>query len=36
LDASAWKEINAEGQTARILGVEVVPQYEVVLTPRPR
>lgn len=33
LDARAWKPMNAEGQTAKILGVELLPEYEVVLNP---
>ena len=30
LDARAWEAMNAEGQTAKVLGVEVLPEYEVV------
>ena len=33
LDARAWESMNAEGQTAKVLGVEVLPEYEVVLNP---
>jgi len=35
LDSSAWEPIQAEGQTASVLGVEVLPEYEVVLGPVP-
>jgi hypothetical protein len=31
LDARAWETMNAEGQTAKVLGVEMLPEYEVVL-----
>jgi hypothetical protein len=30
LDARAWEPMDAEGQTAKMLGVEVLPEYEVV------
>jgi hypothetical protein len=33
LDARAWKSMNAEGQTAKVLEVELLPEYEVVLNP---
>jgi len=33
LDSLAWKAMNAEGQTAKVFGVELVPEYEVVLKP---
>jgi hypothetical protein len=33
LDARAWEAMNADGQTAKILGVELLPEYEVVLQP---
>ncbi len=33
LDARAWTKMNPEGQTAKVLGVELLPQYEVVLNP---
>jgi hypothetical protein len=33
LDERAWKAINAEGQTAKVLGVELLPEYEVVFDP---
>jgi hypothetical protein len=33
LDARAWAQMNAEGQTAKVMGVEVLPEYEVVLPP---
>jgi hypothetical protein len=31
LDARAWQPMNAEGQTAKVLGVELVPEYEATL-----
>jgi len=31
LDAHAWEPMNAEGQTGKVLGVELLPEYEVVL-----
>jgi hypothetical protein len=31
LDTRAWEPMNAEGQTARIIDVELLPEYEVVL-----
>ena len=31
LDARAWEAMNTEGQTAKVLGVEVLPEYEAVL-----
>jgi hypothetical protein len=33
LDARAWEAMNTEGQTAKVLGVELLPEYEVVLHP---
>jgi beta-galactosidase len=33
LDTHAWEPMNAEGQTAKVLGVELLPEYEVVLNP---
>jgi hypothetical protein len=33
LDASAWEAMNAEGQTTKVTGVELLPEYEVVLDP---
>lgn len=33
LDARAWEAISSEGQTAKVLGVELLPEYEVVLKP---
>jgi hypothetical protein len=33
LDARAWAHMNAEGQTAKVMGVEALPEYEVVLQP---
>jgi len=33
LDARAWEPMNAEDQTAKVLGVELVPEYEVMLNP---
>ena len=33
LDARAWAEMNATGQTAKVTKVEVLPEYEVVLRP---
>ena len=33
LDARAWEWMNAEGQTAKVFGVELLPEYEVVLNP---
>ncbi len=33
LDVQAWRPMNATGQTARIIGIEVLPEYEVVLNP---
>lgn len=33
LDARAWEPMNAMGQTANVLGVELLPEYEVVLHP---
>lgn len=33
LDARAWEAMNADGQTAKVLGVELLPEYEVVLHP---
>jgi len=32
LDASAWAPMNAQGQTATVLGVDLSPEYEVVLS----
>jgi hypothetical protein len=34
LDARAWQPMNADGQTAKVFGVELLPEYEVVLDPR--
>ena len=34
LDTLAWQPMNAEGQTAKVFGVELLPEYEVVLDPR--
>ncbi len=31
LDTRAWAAMNAQGQSAKVLGVEVLPEYEVVL-----
>jgi hypothetical protein len=31
LDAKAWEAIDPQGSTAKILGMEVSPEYEVVL-----
>lgn len=36
LDARAWRQMNAIGQTAKVTGVEVLPEYEVVLRPAVR
>lgn len=33
LDARAWESMNDEGQTAKILGIELLRAYEVVLNP---
>jgi hypothetical protein len=33
LDARAWEPISTEGQTVKVLGVEVLPEYEVILRP---
>jgi len=33
LDARAWETMNAEGQTAKVFGIELLPEYEVVLNP---
>jgi hypothetical protein len=33
LDARAWKQMNSTGQTAKVTGVEVLPEYEVVVQP---
>jgi hypothetical protein len=33
LDARAWAPMNADGQTGKVLGVELLPEYEVVLKP---
>ncbi|MGA2889658.1 MAG: beta-galactosidase [Terracidiphilus sp.] len=33
LDAHAWEPMNADGQTAKVSGVELLPEYEVVLNP---
>ena len=33
LDARAWAEMNAQGQTAKVFGVELLPEYEAVLNP---
>jgi hypothetical protein len=33
LDARAWEAMNHEGQTAKVFGVEVQPEYEVILHP---
>jgi hypothetical protein len=33
LDARAWAAMNAQGQTAKVLGVELLPEYEAVLNP---
>jgi len=30
LDARAWERIGGDGQTAKVMGVEVLPEYEVV------
>jgi hypothetical protein len=36
LDARAWEPMDAEGQTAKVLAVELLPEYEVVRSwPRP-
>jgi beta-galactosidase len=34
LDARAWAAMNAKGQTAKVTGVEVLPEYEVTFNPR--
>jgi len=34
LDSRAWQSMNTEGQTAKVFGVELLPEYEVVLDPR--
>lgn len=36
LDARAWAQMNAQGQTAGVTSVEVMPEYEVVLRPGER
>jgi hypothetical protein len=36
LDAHAWAAIDPEGQTTKVLGVELLPEYEVVLKPSER
>ena len=33
LDERAWAAMNADGQTAKVFAVEVLPEYEVVLNP---
>lgn len=33
LDARAWAPMNAEGQTGKVLGVDLLPEYEAVLKP---
>jgi hypothetical protein len=33
LDARAWEAIGPAGQTAKVLGMELLPEYEVVLKP---
>ena len=33
LDARAWAQMNPEGQTAKVAGIEALPEYEVVLRP---
>jgi hypothetical protein len=33
LDAHAWAQMNAQGQTAKVSSVDVLPEYEVVLRP---
>ncbi|MGD0829393.1 MAG: beta-galactosidase, partial [Terracidiphilus sp.] len=33
LDARAWQAINAEKQTAKVIAVELLPEYEVILDP---
>jgi hypothetical protein len=33
LDAKAWGPIDAAGQNAKVFGVEVLPEYEVLLAP---
>jgi hypothetical protein len=33
LDARAWAPMNADGQTGKVLDVELLPEYEVVLKP---
>jgi hypothetical protein len=33
LDAQAWASMNADGQTAKILSVELLPEYEIVFNP---
>jgi hypothetical protein len=33
LDARAWEPIDPAGQTAKVLRVELLPEYEVVLKP---
>jgi hypothetical protein len=34
LDTRAWQPMNADGQTGKIFGVELLPEYEIVLDPR--
>jgi beta-galactosidase len=36
LDARAWAPMNEDGQTGKVLGVELLPEYEVVLKPQMR
>ncbi len=33
LDARAWEQMNASGQTAKVTSVELLPEYEVVIAP---
>ncbi len=33
LDARAWAQMNATGQTAKVMSVELLPEYEVVIAP---
>ena len=36
LDFRAWSQIEAQGSTAKVSSVEVLPEYEVVLSPAAR
>lgn len=33
LDMRAWEQMNNTGQTAKVMGVELLPEYEVVIAP---